>query len=348
MVNLEIEDRKQLMSLLKDLPELSTELSRRVFLQEAGLGKLIPMINISDPPFVAISTIITHLSNYGRLTHDHEALGVFLNTLKGLVGIQQQEFLSELLTKYDMMTPLAELPNIGQWKGKETAVDILEKVIGENTLRPISFLQRGLEAARSVAYIGVQSNSERWSGTGFLVAEDLLLTNHHVLAEANLLANSIFRFNYEDDFEGYAQPIEEYRARVNGLFHTNSELDYTVVQIDKKPGQKWGWLSSFGDIKRGDRVNIIQHPAGRPKEISLQNNFVEYVGSNVVQYVTSTLNGASGSPVLNDAWQVVALHHAGGNIPEPTTRRRYFRNEGILIGSVLADLPLEVKTLISE
>jgi V8-like Glu-specific endopeptidase len=93
-------------------------------------------------------------------------------------------------------------------------------------------------------------------------------------------------------------------------------------------------------------VNIIQHPAGRPKEISFQNNFVEYVGGNVLQYVTSTLNGSSGAPVLNDGWEVVALHHAGGNIPEPATQRRYFRNEGILVERVLADLPPELRKLL--
>jgi V8-like Glu-specific endopeptidase len=99
-------------------------------------------------------------------------------------------------------------------------------------------------------------------------------------------------------------------------------------------------------LKRGDLVNIIQHPAGRSKEISFQNNFVEYIGGNVAQYVTSTLNGSSGSPVLNDGWEVVALHHAGGNLAEPTTQRRYFRNEGILVERILADLPTEFKKLL--
>ncbi len=97
------------------------------------------------------------------------------------------------------------------------------------------------------------------------------------------------------------------------------------------------------NIKVKEPVNIIQHPAGRAKEISLQNNFVEYIDGNVVQYVTSTFNGSSGSPVFNDEWEVVALHHAGGDISEPTTQRRYFRNEGITIGKILADLPPEFK-----
>jgi Effector-associated domain 8/Trypsin-like peptidase domain len=279
MINLDVEDRKQLITLLRDLPELGTERSRLEILTLAGLKQLVSMIDVSGSPFVAVSEIVRYLSNYGRLTYDHEALGLFLNTIKGFVGVQQQKFLDGVLTQYDMMTPIAALPDIGLWKGAETTADILEKIIGENTLRPIAFLERGLEVARSVAYIGVQSSNDRWSGTGFLVAEDLLLTNHHVLPSSDLLLNSIFRFNYEDDFRGRAQPSQEYQAKPNGLFHTNQELDYTLVQLDGNPGQKWRWLPLLSkNIKRRDRVNIIQHPAGRPKEISFQNNFVEYIG----------------------------------------------------------------------
>ncbi|MEH1931187.1 trypsin-like peptidase domain-containing protein [Nostoc sp.] len=349
MVNLEAEDLKQLVILLKDLPELATERSRQQILEISGLKQLTPMIDLSGAPFVAVSGIVSYLSNYGRLTYDHEALGLFLNTLKSLIGVQQQEFLDMLLTKYDMMTPIARLPAIYEWRGGKTTSDILEKIIGENSLRPISFLQQGLQVARSVAYIGIRDSQKHWSGTGFLVAKDLLLTNNHVLPSSNLLLNAIFRFNYEENFQGEAQPTDEYRAQPNGVFYTNQTLDYTLVQLKGEPGYKWGWLPLWSrEISSGSRVNIIQHPMGQPKQISLQNNFAQYVGGNVVQYITATLNGSSGSPVFNDDWEVVALHHAGGHIAEPTTQMHYFRNEGILVKSILADLPLELVALLKE
>src|SRR5205823_431544 len=96
-------------------------------------------------------------------------------------------------------------------------------------------------------------------------------------------------------------------------------------------------------IKTGDHINIIQHPEGRPKQISIQNNLVEYVGGDVLQYVTSTSPGSSGSPVFNDGWQVVGLHHAGGYITEPTTGKHYNRNEGKLIQNILADMPAAIR-----
>lgn len=349
MINLTVEDRQHLVSLLKDLPELATERARQQILELAGLNQLAPMIDLSGSSFITVSEIISYLSRYGRLTYAHEALGLLLNTLKGFVGVQQQAFLDEILTRYDMMIPIAALPSVGQWRGNETVTDVLEKIFGENTLRPIAFLQRGLEVARAVAYVGVQSSNERWSGTGFLITQNLLLTNNHVLPSQNLLPNTLFRFNYEENFLGEAQQASEYRADLNGIFYTNEALDYTLVQIESESGENWGWLPLLPrNIGLKNRINIIQHPQGQPKQISLQNNFVEYVGDNVIQYVTSTLPGSSGSPVFNDAWEVVALHHAGGNIPEPTTQKRYFRNEGILVESILNDLPVDLRELISK
>jgi len=348
MINLSIEDRQQLIALLKDLPELATVEARRQMLEVAGLGKLGANINLEGAQFIVVSSIVNYLSNFGRLTYDNESLGIFLNTMKGVTGIQQQQFLDKLLTRYGMMTPIAALPDIGQWQGQETPANIFEKIIGENTLRPIAFLEQGLKVARSVAYIGVRTSEESWSGTGFLIAPDLMLTNNHVIPNSDVLINTLFRFNYEENFSGEAQTPREYRAKSNGIFHTDKDLDYTIVELEGEPGTEWGYLPlSAKDIRRNSRVNIIQHPMGRPKEISFQNNFVEYVGGNIVQYITSTLPGSSGSPVLNDVWEVVALHHAGGNMPEPTTQRRYFRNEGIWIGSILANLPSEFKDLLT-
>lgn len=349
MVNLSVEDRQQLITLLKNVPELATEKSRRELLEFAGLGRLLPNIDASGSTFVAVSHFVSYLASYGRLTYEHEALGLFLNSIKSFVGVEQQTTLDKLLIKYNMMTPIVPLPDVSHWQGKETAEAVYEKIIGENTLRPIAFLERGLQISRSIAYIGVLTSEERWSGTGFLIAPDLLLTNQHVIPTLDVLPDAIFRFNYQENFRGEALKPDEYRAKLDGHFNTNKHLDYTVVQLEGQPGNKWGWLPLFSqNVKKDDRVNIIQHPSGQPKQISLQNNFVEYTGGNIVQYVNSTKEGSSGSPVLNNRWEVVALHHAGGNRREPDTQRSYFRNEGILISSILADLPQAIKIIVDD
>ena len=77
-------------------------------------------------------------------------------------------------------------------------------------MRSISFLTQGLKVSRSVAYIGIHTSTQNWSGSGFLVSTDLLLTNHHVIPESNLLPSALFRFNYEENFKGEAQEPREY------------------------------------------------------------------------------------------------------------------------------------------
>ena len=246
-----------------------------------------------------------------------------------------------------MMTPIAVSPLVNKWQGQETVTDVFEKIIGENTLRPIAFLAQGLKVARSVANIGVHANELKTSGTGFLIAPDLMLTNNHVIPKADILVDCLFRFNYEENFAGEAQTVSEYRAKSNGIFYTNQELDFTIIQLEENPGNKWGWLSlKPRDLQPNSRINIIQHPMGQTKQISLQNNFIQYIGGNVMQYVTSTLPGSSGSPVFNDKWEVIALHHAGGMLSEPTTQRHYFRNEGILVRSILDDVPKNIESLL--
>lgn len=47
------------------------------------------------------------------------------------------------------------------------------------------------------------------------------------------------------------------------------------------------------------------------------------------------LPGSSGSPVFDDDWEVVALHHSGGWLREPGVKLTYYRNEGIAIDKVI-------------
>ena len=69
-----------------------------------------------------------------------------------------------------------------------------------------------------------------------------------------------------------------------------------------------------------------------------QNNFVEYIDRRTIQYTTGTEPGSSGSPVFDDDFNVVAIHHSGGTITEPGTGRRYLRNAGSSMFAVLEDL----------
>ncbi|MFN2137051.1 MAG: trypsin-like peptidase domain-containing protein [Candidatus Promineifilaceae bacterium] len=349
MVNLETTDRQQLILLLQDVSLMQTESERRQLLEFAGLQQVIPLIRLDGAPFVATSTMVNDLAKFGEISYGNEALGVFLNTVKTFTGVDKQPAIDGLLVKYDMMDPTAPIEDVDDWKAPDTSETVLEKIFGENTLRPIAFLAHGLEVAKSVALVRVDTLSERWTGTAFLVAPNLAITNHHVVQDKNLLRDVELVFNYQDDFAGQPQAIEKYKAKPTGLFHANKGLDYAILELEQEAGVSWGHLPlSTREVEKGQRINIIQHPYGQPKQISFQNNLVEYVDANLLQYVTSTDPGASGSPVLNDRWEVVGIHHAGGRLQEPQTHRYYNRNEGIRIGRILEDLPASIRQQIDN
>jgi V8-like Glu-specific endopeptidase len=114
-----------------------------------------------------------------------------------------------------------------------------------------------------------------------------------------------------------------------------------VVQVKGSPGAKWGFINLRDDltVKAKQDVAIIQHPGGQPKQIAIVDNEIEYVDDSVVQYLTDTLPGSSGSPVFDNDWECVALHHSGGWLPQPSDQSTHFRNEGIRISAVMADMP---------
>ena len=342
MSKLTLQDRNKLVKILESFPLLQTYRGRRQMLESAGLEKLAPQIDLEGSPLLVVSEITYVLESYGRVNYNQEALGVFLNTLKEYLsaGEENRDFIERILTDYNLMTPVKAQKVLYDWKVKSQPQEFLEKIIGENTLRHISFLHHGIKVSGAVAFIDVG----KWTGTGFLISPNLLITNNHVLPDKTLLNNTIFRFNYQLTFDGKEEKIEDYKAAPSAVFYTNELLDYTVVELEAAPGDRWGYIRLNPVLPaKGDRMNIIQHPAGLPKQISFQNNFVEYVDFKIVQYLTSTLGGSSGSPVFNDQWQVVAIHHAGGLLLEPTTNQRYFRNEGITIGSILENLPESIQ-----
>lgn len=346
MVRLEANDRQKVVKLLAVMPIFNTHRGRYQIFEFAGLGLLTPLVNFEGEPFVVASQVIQSLESYGRVSYEHEALGVFLSAIKEFISPASDEgkFLEYLLRQYNLMTPLKAPEEITDWKGYSQPQDVLEKIVGENTLRNISFLKRALEVSRAVALV----DAGEWVGTGFMINSKLLMTNSHVLPSRETAAGTVFRFNYQLTFDGMEEEAKTYTAVAGGVFQTNRDLDYSIVEIEGVPGDDWAVAPISTDIpSNGNRVNIIQHPAGLPKQISFQNNFVEYSDQRIVQYLTSTLNGSSGSPVFDDQWKVVALHHAGGMIQEPKTNAVYFRNEGIAMSAIIKDLPASLKAEIN-
>jgi hypothetical protein len=111
-------------------------------------------------------------------------------------------------------------------------------------------------------------------------------------------------------------------------------------------GKHRGYLVlASGIFPKHFRVNIIQHPDGKPMKVVLTQNYVVHSTESRVQYVADTMGGSSGSPVFNQKWEVVALHHSGSPYPPESLaaaakkawKGRYRVNEGIPMRAILKD-----------
>lgn len=246
----------------------------------------------------------------------------------------------ELVADVPAVEVKASLVWKGDARGGAGRAPTLERQIEERpTLLGISFLERGLRVAGAVARVLVTYRSGRAAvGTTFRIGKDLLLTNHHVLfdSEREPATHVEVWFRYEVDMDGRETSRRVYEGDPRSIVGEPTN-DWAVVRSTTPLEDAYpilGLAPSQG-VRVDDRVYIIQHPAGGPKQIALHHNDVRFVDDALVQYRTDTEGGSSGSPVFNERWEVVALHH--GAIAA-TQGSGQFWNEGIRIERVVNGL----------
>ena len=340
-------DFDRLVGLLAALPEFRTETRRLDLLDDVFAGSprradLLGLLDLSGAPRGAAVRVVTRLAQFGQDEPGQETLGLLINKLLEYQGGgAEAEFLRDLFRRYPLSGQPVSTRGLVDWRGRETPTAVQEKIIGENTLRDVRLLELALEASRAVVRI-VTADS---LGSGFLVAPDLIMTNHHVIPGPAAAPPCAFQFNYQLDRQLKPTPVRAARAKPDGLFYTNPALDVTLVEALDVPAGVAPLTLARLRVQKEERVNIIQHPGGHYKKISMQNNFVAYADAQVIQYLTSTEPGSSGSPVFNNDFVVVGIHHSGGELPEPGGDQVYLRNAGSSMIAVLDDLQANAPAL---
>lgn len=332
-------DFDRLVGLLAMLPDFRLPDSRLEFLESVFAGSprrddILGQIDLSGAPRMVAIRVIRILARFGQDEPGQETLGVLINTLLSYIGSgEDADFLRGLFHHYPLQGEPVATRGLDRWRGSESSSTFQEKVIGENTLRDIRVLELALDASQAVLRI-----SGVTTGSGFLAGPRLVMTNNHVIGSRQAAQQSMFTFNYQ--LNRQLQPMQAFttRALPDGFFYTNPDLDFTVLEIEEVPAAAQPLSLSPQRLRRDERVNIIQHPGGHYKKFSMQNNFVAYADARDIQYLTSTEPGSSGSPVFDNEFIVVAIHHSGGNLLEPGTSRRYLRNAGSSMVAVLDDL----------
>ena len=252
----------------------------------------------------------------------------------------------------------------------------VERVLGPTRdFLSVEFFDLAALAIRSVARIVTRYDGQLAYGTGFMVSEDLLITNHHVLENAQWAAGSVAEFDYQRDRSGGHKRVQRFRLDPGRFFLADRALDYALVAVADEPDMGDGKLVSYGfcplvglegKILVTHPVNIVQHPQGRLKEVVIRENHLTGLPDapldNFAHYVADTEPGSSGSPVFNDRWEVIALHHSA--VPDrdaqgriltvdgrvwdrniPASEIKWIGNEGIRVSRIIRDLRRKLEGL---
>ena len=282
-------------------------------------------------------------------------------------------------------TPQLAEPDAGRWHGyfakRQPNLPFstgAETMMGDTTdYQDAAFLAVGAQTRRAVAYIEINLPGQARVATGFLISDTLLMTNHHVIESlADALSATVF-FDRELDMARVPVPMTSFRLDPKRFFATSptDALDYTVVAL----GARIAGPTQLADLGYcpisplgakhvlGMNINILQHPNGQYKQVALRNNLLTFRGEYSLLYETDTEVGSSGSPVFNDLWELVALHHWGQAYaahrdiqgaattaaPPKATKVTACGNEGIRISAIhnslsqlLPSLPANARALL--
>ncbi len=357
----------RLLDLLEQIDQLSEKENRDLLLRGLPPGP-VHTIKRSTSMLADLNKIIAAAESWRQLKQSGEWALVIVakNALRFGRGTQLGNEIETLLAESETAPP-------------EELKVVEEIVIGRDERLPVNFLRAGQIAAQSVAKVFVpriidgQEKQEFGYGTGWLLAPNLLITNHHVIevrerpfeaqATAADLKAQALKATVWFDFNSSESPYVEYACLE--LLHTNATLDYGILKIAAESASKpakqltqWGYLhivEKAPELRKGDRLNIIQHPLGGPKRIAIRSNYyVDTISTDNaprrMRYLTDTEPGSSGSPVFDDNWQVIALHHAAVQVPESTYKGAVikYNNQGIDMRAILKSLPGPLRQEIEE
>lgn len=211
-------------------------------------------------------------------------------------------------------------PNLAPWLS----------IFGDNDMAEAGDYSAGTPIGavkRSIAFLSFQRAGDFRVCSGFLIADDLLVTNDHCVNDTASCESASVVFDYEKDRNGQITMGEVRRCA--SLVAGDYDLDYTVLRLDARPYGSFNVLRlAAQDAAVGEPAAMIQHPGGAQKqvvEVGCEINKLEVPGRardrNDTEFThrCDTIGGSSGSPIVRTTMEntggvadcVIGLHHWG-------------------------------------
>jgi len=180
-------------------------------------------------------------------------------------------------------------------------------------------------ASVGVMSVGANPTTGLWCSGSNVSPSNAILTNDHCVGTNCLGAEFVFKyynqacaggFNPTPDWQSFRGDQVLANSPIGSCTATASTLDFTLCSVQGDPAATFGWVTPDPNpVTNGEDLYIIQHPDGRPHEITHGGGTDVFV-TGVNLYYDETLDtqgGSSGSPVFRDSDdKLVGLHHCGG------------------------------------
>lgn len=166
-----------------------------------------------------------------------------------------------------------------------------------------------------------------WCSGSNVSPRNMLLTNQHCIGTQAQCddAELVFRYYRTGCNDGSATTTGWKSFRCGQLVASSpfvscdqglGDLDFSLNTVIGDPAATFGWVRPDPTpLTDGEALYIVQHPAGRPHEITHGSGSDVDVDGTVLRYygTLDTDGGSSGSPIFREADdRLVGLHHCGG------------------------------------
>jgi len=206
--------------------------------------------------------------------------------------------------------------------------------------------------AESVGMLIGNSNDKTWCCSGVVIAENLLLTNWHCGSytessddkwSPEACRNMVINLAW-DQYGNQDQKIHDREFVCDAVLATDQDLDIAVIKIRSLLGHETARPIKIRTkpLDNNEALSLIHHPACLPKQLtstSCQVDSKSYRGwrnaaaKTEILHSCDTEGGSSGAPILDEAGNLVALHHLGYETPPGGVCD--YQNKGVKIGPIL-------------
>ncbi|MFK7885385.1 MAG: trypsin-like peptidase domain-containing protein, partial [Gammaproteobacteria bacterium] len=198
-------------------------------------------------------------------------------------------------------------------------------------------------ASVGVMSVGGNAATAMYCSGANISGSNTILTNQHCVENQADCDNTEYVFDAYTTQCGVAAPLSEWTSyRCDTVLAAEpfincdaapGDLDFALTTVQGDPASLHGFVQvDSTPITSGEEIYIVQHPDGRPQEITVGSGADVEVDGTVLRYYNTldTEGGSSGSPIFRASDnKLIGLHHCGGCTTAGVG------NRGMLISDIL-------------